>query len=239
MRITKRQLRKIIREQARGRTPLKNIKQRDIFLVVRDGARLETFGAWVENKQWRLEKGDVIEFRKYAGRAYTGQTPVFSGFGFSFEGEFWPTAGSDKGAGVIGHPDATYLEKISGSDAFAHLAAGLSPSHCRENPKACEPSAELVEGLRRIIREAVQGPPPYVLERSGVGWNERFMSDINRGGRSADLVASGWSPDEVEWGPLERAQRFDNQETAEEFQRMVDDLTGLYTNIQSPSIFEE
>ena len=38
--------------------------------------------------------------------------------------------------------------------------------------------------LRRVIREAIQGPPPYVLERSGVGWDEKFFVEM-----------TGWRPD--------------------------------------------
>jgi|GEM_PF-3060162 hypothetical protein len=83
--------------------------------------------------------------------------------------------------------------------------------------------------LRRIIKEAVQGPP-YVLERSGVGWNERFLVGVKSGLRGDDLV---------EWGSFERAQRFDSEPAAEGYQRIIDDLEGLYTRIQPASIFEE
>ena len=83
--------------------------------------------------------------------------------------------------------------------------------------------------LRRIIKEAVQGPP-YVLERSGVGWNEKFLVGVKMGLRGDDLV---------EWGSFERAQRFDSEPAAEGYQRIIDDLEGLYTRIQPASIFEE
>ena len=83
--------------------------------------------------------------------------------------------------------------------------------------------------LRRIIKEAVQGPP-YVLERSGVGWNEKFLVGVKMGLRGDDLV---------EWGSFERAQRFDSESAAEGYQRIIDDLEGLYTRIQPMSTFEE
>jgi len=83
--------------------------------------------------------------------------------------------------------------------------------------------------LRRIIKEAVQGPP-YVLERSGMGWNESFLVGVKGGLRGQDVV---------EWGSFERAQRFDSEPAAEGYQRIIDDLEGLYTRIQPASIFEE
>ena len=83
--------------------------------------------------------------------------------------------------------------------------------------------------LKRIIKEAMQGPP-YVLERSGVGWNESFLVGVKSGLRGQDLV---------EWGSFERAQRFDSEPAAEGYQRIIDDLEGLYTRVQSVSIFKE
>ena len=83
--------------------------------------------------------------------------------------------------------------------------------------------------LRRIIKEAVQGPP-YVLERSGVGWNEKFLVGIKRGFRGDELA---------EWGALERAWRFDSESAAEGYQRIIDDLEGTYTRVQSVSVFKE
>ena len=86
--------------------------------------------------------------------------------------------------------------------------------------------------LRRIIKEAVQGPP-YVLERSGVGWNESFLVGVKSGLRGDDLV---------EWGPLPAKGspwRFDSESAAEGYQRIIDNLEGLYTRIQPVSIFEE
>lgn len=84
--------------------------------------------------------------------------------------------------------------------------------------------------LKRIIREAVQSRSPYVLERSGVGWNERFLAGVKMGRRGDDLT---------EWGPFDRAQRFDSESAAKGYQRIIDDLEGFYTRIQPASIFEE
>ena len=135
---------------------------------------------------------------------------------------------------------------INGMKALNFRIEKLMPKDkwSKESKEALEFADEVNEmkitkrQLRRIIREAVQGPasslynedPPYVLERSGVGWNEKFLVGIKRGFRGDELA---------EWGSLERAQRFDSESAAEGYQRIIDDLEGFYTRIQPMNTFEE
>ena len=103
--------------------------------------------------------------------------------------------------------------------------------------------------LRRIIKEAyggALGPFPdrygdvkytsragslgeasenYVLERSGVGWGEKFFVELD--GRNG-----------AHWGPLDNAQKFKDTPSAEKMQKEIDRLEGLYTQIRPTSFFE-
>jgi len=82
--------------------------------------------------------------------------------------------------------------------------------------------------LRRVIREAIQGPPPYVLERSGVGWDEKFFVEM-----------TGWRPERIVYGPLEQAKQFPSEAEAQESQVTIDEMDGFYTRIRPVSFFEE
>ena len=91
--------------------------------------------------------------------------------------------------------------------------------------------------LRKIIKEAyggASGPFPerygdaherYVLERSGVGWGEKFFVELT--GRN-----------DVIWGPLAGAQKFKDTPSAEKMQKEIDRVEGSYTRIQPTSFFE-
>jgi len=80
--------------------------------------------------------------------------------------------------------------------------------------------------LRRVIKEAVDGPPPYVLERSGVGFDERFFVEVR------------WDDGRVIFGSLEQAQEYNDLSVAEDLVKMIDMKEGLYTRVRSTSFFE-
>ena len=65
----------------------------------------------------------------------------------------------------------------------------------------------------------------YVLERSGVGWGEKFFVELD--GRNG-----------VHWGPLASAQKFRDTPAAEKMQKEIDRLEGFYTRVQPTSSFE-
>ena len=65
----------------------------------------------------------------------------------------------------------------------------------------------------------------YVLERSGVGWGEKFFVELD--GRNG-----------VHWGPLANAQKFRDTPAAEEMQKEIDRLEGFYTRVRLSSFFE-
>jgi hypothetical protein len=81
--------------------------------------------------------------------------------------------------------------------------------------------------LHQIIREATQGPPPYVLERSGVGADERFFVEI-----------AGWRPEKIVYGPFEQAKQFSTEDEALKVQTTIDEMDGFYTRIRSVKFFE-
>ena len=65
----------------------------------------------------------------------------------------------------------------------------------------------------------------YVLERSGVGWGEKFFVELD--GRN-----------NVIWGPLAGAQKFKDTPAAEEMQKEIDRIEGFFTRIRPTSFFE-
>ena len=65
----------------------------------------------------------------------------------------------------------------------------------------------------------------YVLERSGVGWGEKFFVELD--GRNG-----------VHWGPLDSAQKFRDTPAAEKMQKEIDRLEGFYTRVRPTSFFE-
>lgn len=80
--------------------------------------------------------------------------------------------------------------------------------------------------IRRIILEAMDQEAPYVLERSGVAWSERFFVKI----ASANTVT---------FGPFEQAEQFTDLPAAEKVQREIDRIEGYFTRASSASAFEE
>jgi hypothetical protein len=80
--------------------------------------------------------------------------------------------------------------------------------------------------IRKIIREAMDRDAPYVLERSGVGWEERFFVEI----ASANAVT---------FGPFEQAEQFTDLPTAEKVQGEIDRIEGYFTRATSASFFKE
>jgi hypothetical protein len=81
--------------------------------------------------------------------------------------------------------------------------------------------------LRRIIKEAVTEQPPYVLERSGVGADERFFVEV-----------TGWRPEKIVYGPFEKAKQFSTEDEALRVQVTIDEMDGFFTRVQSASFFE-
>jgi hypothetical protein len=65
----------------------------------------------------------------------------------------------------------------------------------------------------------------YVLERSGVGWGEKFFVELD--GRNG-----------VHWGPLANAQKFKDAPAADQMQKEIDRLEGLNTRVRPTSFFE-
>jgi len=65
----------------------------------------------------------------------------------------------------------------------------------------------------------------YVLERSGVGWGEKFFVELD--GRN-----------NVHWGPLASAYKFRDTPAAEKMQKEIDRLEGFYTRVRPTSFFE-
>ncbi len=94
--------------------------------------------------------------------------------------------------------------------------------------------------LRRIIREAYGGAREsyperygdaherYVVERSGVGADERFFVEV-----------TGWRPEKIVYGPFEQAKRFSSKINAEKVQVTIDEMDGFFTRVQPVSFFEE
>jgi len=78
--------------------------------------------------------------------------------------------------------------------------------------------------LLQIIKEELE-TPPYVLERSGVSWDERFFVEIV-GGRT------------IVYGPFELAEQFLSIQDAERAQRIIDDIDGYYTSVRPTSFFQ-
>ena len=81
--------------------------------------------------------------------------------------------------------------------------------------------------LRQIIREAdsLQGVAPYILERSGVSWDERFFVEV----AGANTIV---------YGPPEQAEEFPDVTSAEEIQQLIDDVDGYYTRVVAASFFK-
>ena len=75
-----------------------------------------------------------------------------------------------------------------------------------------------------LIEQSVIARESYVLERSGVGWGEKFFVELD--GRN-----------NVHWGPLASAQKFQDTLSAEEMQKEIDYLEGMYTRVQPSSFF--
>jgi len=81
--------------------------------------------------------------------------------------------------------------------------------------------------LRRIIKEAITEPPPYVLERSGVGADERFFVEV-----------TGWRPEKIVYGPFEQAKQFSTEDEALRVQVTIDEMDGFHTRVRPVSFFE-
>ena len=93
--------------------------------------------------------------------------------------------------------------------------------------------------LRRIIREAHGGAggsfperygdahEKYVVERSGVGADERFFVEV-----------TGWRPERIVYGPFEQAKKFPSKISAERVQVTIDEIDGFYTRVQPVSFFQ-
>ena len=81
--------------------------------------------------------------------------------------------------------------------------------------------------LRQIIHEAITEPPPYVLERSGVGADERFFVEV-----------TGWRPERIVYGPFEQAKKFPSKISAERVQVTIDEIDGFFTRVQPVSFFQ-
>jgi hypothetical protein len=89
--------------------------------------------------------------------------------------------------------------------------------------------------LRRLINEVrwqfdPQSPSgmsqrqedQWVLERSGVAWNEKFLLhyDMNRPGQDPTF------------GPLERAMKFDSRQMAYHYGQQIERSTGLHVRVE-------
>jgi hypothetical protein len=81
--------------------------------------------------------------------------------------------------------------------------------------------------LRQIIHEAITEPPPYVLERSGVGADERFFVEV-----------TGWRPEKIVYGPFEQAKQFSTEDEALRVQVTIDEMDGFHTRVRPVSFFE-
>jgi hypothetical protein len=91
--------------------------------------------------------------------------------------------------------------------------------------------------LRRIIREAHGGAggsfperygdahERYVVERSGVSWDERFFVKL-AGGNT------------IVYGPFEQAKKFPSKISAEEANATIDEIDGYYARVQPASFFQ-
>lgn len=65
----------------------------------------------------------------------------------------------------------------------------------------------------------------WVLERSGVQWNVKFLVkyDMNRAGQDPT------------WGPLERAMKFDDRQMAYHYKQQIERSDGVYTSVEDAS----
>ncbi len=92
--------------------------------------------------------------------------------------------------------------------------------------------------LRRLIQEARWQYDPsspggmsqaqeeqWVLERSGAGWNERFLVRFDMNRASQDPT----------WGSLESAMRFDSRQMAYHYGQQVERSTGFHTRPEDAS----
>ena len=83
--------------------------------------------------------------------------------------------------------------------------------------------------IRRIIKEAVTEQPPYVLERSGVHFSERFFVEVITGGRQ----------DKIMYGSFDEAQQFSSGAEAEKMQDLIDEIDGFWVRIKAVRFFED
>ena len=83
--------------------------------------------------------------------------------------------------------------------------------------------------IRRIVKEAVTEQPPYVLERSGVGYDERFFVEVITGGRQ----------DKIVYGSFDEAQQFSTDTEAEKMQDLIDEIDGFWVRIKAVRFFED
>jgi hypothetical protein len=123
--------------------------------------------------------------------------------------------------------------------AIQDLAASSGATHVNDDGNVVLVKDMIMAIENGIIREAHGGAggsfperygdahEKYVVERSGVGADERFFVEV-----------TGWRPERIVYGPFEQAKKFPSKISAERVQVTIDEIDGFFTRVQPVSFFQ-